>query len=129
MAACTPTQNICQNGGFCVILFGRDITCTCSFGYTGIIIYINIKYAFDRYLKYFYKSLKGQYCEINQNGIVASITTSTTTVNPTIIGSSSVPSIAACTASQNICRNGGYCVILFGRDVTCTCPIGYTGTS
>ena len=67
------------------------------------------------------------YCEINQNGGATSMSTGSTTVHPGIIGSSTAPAVAACTASQNVCKNGGYCVILFGRDITCTCPIGYTG--
>ena len=38
------------------------------------------------------------------------------------------PSVAPCPASQsNVCRNGGFCVILFGVNVTCTCPVGFTG--
>ena len=26
---CVPSQDRCQNGGFCVVIFGRDIQCTC----------------------------------------------------------------------------------------------------
>jgi hypothetical protein len=32
---CDPSQDQCQNGGFCVIIFGRDIQCTCRVGFTG----------------------------------------------------------------------------------------------
>ena len=63
---------------------------------------------------------------MNQNGGVTSISTASTTMNPGF-GSSTVPAIAACSTSQNVCKNGGYCVLLFGRDTACTCPVGFTG--
>ena len=38
------------------------------------------------------------------------------------------PSVAPCPISMNICKNYGFCVILFGKDITCTCPVGFTGS-
>ena len=38
-----------------------------------------------------------------------------------------VPSVSTCDSSQNKCQNGGYCVILFGTNITCTCAVGFTG--
>ena len=31
---CAPNQDKCQNGGFCVVLFGVDISCTCPYDET-----------------------------------------------------------------------------------------------
>ena len=45
----------------------------------------------------------------------------------TISAQITAPSVAPCAASQNICKNNGFCVVLFGVDVTCTCPVGFTG--
>ena len=37
-------------------------------------------------------------------------------------------SVEPCPASYaGYCKNYGYCVITFGTEVSCTCPVGYTG--
>ena len=39
-----------------------------------------------------------------------------------------VAAVAPCPASNsNYCKNSGFCVILFGKDLSCTCPVGFTG--
>ena len=31
VSPCSTSQDMCQNGGFCVVLFGIDVSCTCRF--------------------------------------------------------------------------------------------------
>ena len=39
-----------------------------------------------------------------------------------------VASVAPCPSGYNsYCKNSGYCVILFGTTLSCTCPVGFTG--
>ena len=38
------------------------------------------------------------------------------------------PAVEPCPASYSTyCKNSGYCVILFGAQLSCTCPVGFTG--
>ncbi len=55
----------------------------------------------------------GVSCEIIQSGVVT--TSSSTTV----------AAVVPCAASQDRCQNGGFCVILFGKEIQCTCPVNY----
>lgn len=39
-----------------------------------------------------------------------------------------VASVAPCPAGySSYCKNSGFCVVLFGNQISCTCPVGYTG--
>ena len=39
-----------------------------------------------------------------------------------------VPAVAPCPASYSTyCKNSGFCVVLFGTQLSCTCPVGFTG--
>ena len=29
--------------------------------------------------------------------------------------------------AATVCKNSGFCVILFGAQLSCTCPVGFTG--
>ena len=45
-----------------------------------------------------------------------------------VYSAQSQAAVEPCPANiASICKNYGYCVILFGRDISCTCPVGYTG--
>ena len=35
---CPSDLNICQNGGICLIFGGRDVTCSCRTGFSGIFL-------------------------------------------------------------------------------------------
>jgi len=40
-----------------------------------------------------------------------------------------VPAVAPCPSNvNNPCKNFGFCVILFGTQLSCTCNVGWTGT-
>ena len=43
------------------------------------------------------------------------------------VKSQNISPYAPCPSNFNVCNNGGICMILFGRDVSCTCPSGYSG--
>jgi hypothetical protein len=43
----------------------------------------------------------------------------------TTSSSTTVAAVVPCAASQDRCQNGGFCVILFGKEIQCTCPVNY----
>ena len=57
-------------------------------------------------------------------GIIQTVTTGT--FGP-LSTATTASAITTCSASNNICKNGGLCYILNGRDIICTCPAGFTG--
>ena len=39
-----------------------------------------------------------------------------------------VAAVVPCSASYSTyCKNSGFCVVLFGNQISCTCPVGFTG--
>jgi hypothetical protein len=43
-----------------------------------------------------------------------------------VASQTTAPSVAPCPATVNDpCKNGGFCVLLFGVTVSCTCPVSF----
>ncbi len=101
VASVAPCPSIysdyCKNSGFCVILFGRDLSCTCTVGYTG------------------------QFCEISE----LTTTTRSTTQSGIVRLASNYPNIIfkivffSCPSTSNICRNGGACFVINNANFFC----------
>jgi hypothetical protein len=62
----------------------------------------------------------GTYCEISQNSIA---TTTTFTLAPTTTTSA----VSLCPAAQQVCLNGGQCLVISANNFICSCPSQFTG--
>lgn len=91
-------KGVCKNNGFCVILFNRDIQCTCPVGFRGI------------------------FCEISIT------TTLRSTPAPTTTTTTLTASFLLCPPGQGGCLNNGVCVITIATGLfRCVCPAGFSG--
>ena len=111
IAPCSPSQDRCQNGGFCVVAFGVHISCTCRYVRNQQVLIKILNYNLDLRVGF-----TGTLCERSESVIIAPITHPTTTQSFL-----TAAAVAPCSANQDRCQNGGFCVILFGRDIQCTC--------
>ena len=74
-----------------------------------------------------YNEFEGFYCEISQNVATTATPAATVTINTGFTAATTFAAVVPCVPSQDRCQNGGFCVVIFGRDVECTCPVGFTG--
>ena len=91
------SSTYCKNSGYCVLLFGATLSCTCPVGFTGT------------------------YCEINQNSII------TTTAFTTVPTFTTTAAVSLCPAAQQVCLNGGQCLVISPNNFICSCPTQFTG--